>query len=780
MQEAEEDDDYSDDGLDDLPPNTFQELQQNAIRSTQKTTPLDESYLLPAKHVQELGQSDGSVDPQPRLRYGQADFHRPSSDYGDLEDDGMLDGEVYDAAQDPPALVTQGNLPRIPPMGESTQREIWRQQQFSAPRHYHQANLQLNVEREKSIVSDNHHVSPGTEERMSWSPERQRDRTNDKSQDQDINALQAQIQQLLQERDLLRQESEAAKASTLAKAGEIAIVRARQLKNEKGFEQRLANLQKSHADEAARQKLEIQNAHAEKQRIATEKEFLESDLAQQKTVRAAAKKPSAPSPLATPNKDRAAPFADGFEKTEVNATSPPSRLTFRTKVTTPKAGAKRKRKVGDQNHAKPLELSQSRSASLSAAEPAKPDDDHSEPEEDLDLRPRNERYQLTQEILDHRQGYDASRTIELLAQFAFPSNADAKLSTLLFDKISAASNEDDDAFPPAIALVICSLWQQCLEEKYLGPLELIMNLVLNLLYMHLRECTPQLIDTLVPLAQTTADINLVPRHVKKPASELSPHISTALCIHILHTIAHNVLFDQIELERFWRCIRFDFTGMFLRPTNPVPELLSTLSLLKTSILPSTFAMIIPPDDGNQQTSEFVVLDLLSRLLVEKPWVREGEDEYPDEDICALRHEVLAVMNGMLTVDYGGRALACSPHCLPRLVRFLCDEYDALYDYTTEEMNELRSEGINKGFMVWHIAQKEFGDQGQNLQDRLKEMPGMIGKQLIVLTRLAFCEGGFFEGHIEEEVSELAHDMLEEVLTLEEGEEIAECMGSVRK
>ena len=774
MQEGDDDDGYSDDDLDEIPSNTFQQLQEDAIRSTQHATGLHRPYLPAPSHPQRLRQEREPANILQPAKSQPEDNNGPSSDYGDFEDEEMLDGEVYDAARDPPAPLAQGNIYRSQPMGESTQRELWRRDRFSVPQPLHQsvnpsARGAPPVEPAVDFSQDN-----GDE--MAWSPER---KAKASVTDEAVDALQAQVQALLLERESLRKETEAAKASALAKSGEIAIVRAKQSKAEKEFEQRLANLQKSHTEEATRQKLEIQNARAEKQRLTTEKGFLEFDLAQQKTVRPAARKPEGP--LTTPSKNRTIPFSDGFDDNEVTVTSP-SKLTFRTKATTPKVGAKRKRKAVEVSPAKPLELSQSRNASFAEPEEPEQHDQSTEPSAregsggGLQLRKINEKFELTQEILNHRPHADSPRTFESLTDFAFPSEQDKKLSTILLDKIDSIT---DDSFSSSVGLVILSLWQQCLDEKYFEPLHLIIGLMNNLLFWHLREHNSQLTDVLVPLAQYTADINLLLRHHRKPASELSPHVSTSHCLQILHISAYSLHFQPTELERFWRQMRFDFTGMILKPTNPIPELLTALSLLKTSILSTSFAMRIPPGDGDQQKSELVVLDLLSRLLVEAPWVRPGDDPYPIEDVCALRSEVLALMNSMLANEYSGRALARSTWCLPRLIDFLCREISALYDFTTEELNSLHSRAINTGFFIWHRVQARYGKEGQDLQERLKELPGMIGKQLIVLTRLAFCEGGFYEGRIDEDVSEMAHGMLEEVLTLEEGEEVVEVMGSVR-
>ena len=781
----EDDDVYFDDDLDELPPNTFQQLQQDAIRSTQQVASNSPQDLSRPKQTPAFGFGTGPIHAAQSLANRYDNPHKPSSDYGDFEEDDMLDGEVYDAAQDPPVNITQGNYfgKRVP--GEATQREIWRQQRFSEPQavanavthppNHGTAQPQQPLPKARQVKP--RPIEDENEDAMTWSPEKR-----DNSQGQgttplvSVDALQAQIQGLLQERDSLRKETEEAKAKALAKTGEIAIVRAKQSKAEKEFEQKLASLEKSHADEAARKNLEVQNARAERQKIATEKGFLEHDLAKQKTSRPAARKPSADGPATTPKKNRVAPFADGFEDEEVRAVTP-SKLSFRTKPTTPKAGAKRKRKVPEASPAKPLELSQSRNASFV-------EDDLPQPPEEEEIREETgneERVQfkdlkvmVLQEILNYRH-YDETRMIESLADFAFPSKADLKLSNLVLDKVTMAN----DAL--SIGQALLSIWQQCLDEQYFEPLEMIMNITLRLLYFFLLDFTSDLTDIIVPLAQFTADINLIPRFKKKPASEINPHVSTLDCFQVLHTVAHNLMFDAPEIERFWRCMRFDFVGMMIKPTQPITELLQALSLLKTSILPNSFSMITPPGDGDQQCSEQVVLGLLSRLLIEMPWVPEDEEPDPSPDVCTLRLEVLEVLSGMLSNPYCSKVLINSPHVLPRIISFLCDEIDDLYDYTTDEMNIMRSRGINIGFMIWHDVHKLLGsEKQQELQEKLKETSGMIGKQLLVLTRLAFCEGGYYEGRIEQVVSELAHEMLEEVLTMEEGEELEKCVGSGRR
>ena len=148
-------------------------------------------------------------------------------------------------------------------------------------------------------------------------------------------------------------------------------MRANATKVEKDFETRTTALQKLHDDEAARQKIEVEKARAELQKIATEKNFLENDLAEgtkqirslQRAIKKVGDKDSETraggkeNQPVTPKKNKVLAYADGFDDEEIQPMSP-SRLVIRSKANTPKAGAKRKRKPTEGSPVKPLELTE--------------------------------------------------------------------------------------------------------------------------------------------------------------------------------------------------------------------------------------------------------------------------------------------------------------------------------------------------------------------------------------------------------------------------------------
>lgn len=128
MEGTEEDDGYSDDDLDTLPVHAFQELQQDAIRSTQQP------------QVQVQGQKPyptfvangrlGASDQPSIVANGNNYGHQPSSDYGDFDDE-MLDGEIFDATEQQNILLRESKPLRV--ADENAYREPWMQREYGGP-----------------------------------------------------------------------------------------------------------------------------------------------------------------------------------------------------------------------------------------------------------------------------------------------------------------------------------------------------------------------------------------------------------------------------------------------------------------------------------------------------------------------------------------------------------------------------------------------------------------------------------------------------------------------
>lgn len=165
----------------------------------------------------------------------------------------------------------------------------------------------------------------------------------------------------MRERDELQNAYNSANSTLQAKAGEIAILRANQIKVDKENEKKLAALQKLNVDEATRHKGEIDEALDQYGKIRIEKSFLEFDQKVTKKVGHVGplNDSEKESPFTTPKKNKAFPYRDGFNDDEIQTVSP-TKLTIRSKPGTPKIGAKRKRKPAEGSPAQPLPLSQAK------------------------------------------------------------------------------------------------------------------------------------------------------------------------------------------------------------------------------------------------------------------------------------------------------------------------------------------------------------------------------------------------------------------------------------
>ena len=545
----------------------------------------------------------------------------------------------------------------------------------------------------------------------------------------------------------------------------------------------MATLQKMHAEDAARQKIEVDKARAERQQIDTQKRFLENELAReaeqikalQRAVKSGGGKatlPDAATKPLTPKKSKA-PYGDGFDDDEIQASTPP-RLALRSKPATPKAGSKRKRPV-EGSPSNPLRLSQPGRESPSDDLPKVQKD---VTDSDVFTAPltQDHRFEFTQKVLNHRIKHDARRSFEALAAYAFPSEPEKPLSSLLLDRLSVLSVRTDiENFSGALSLIIISLWQQCITEAFYPPVHLLIDLVKFILLTSPPDTSQTLTNDLVLLVQNTTDIVIIPRIKQITPSVQADNINSKECLEILHLMAYN-LYRTDDITRFWRRMRFDFTGMLLNILQPIEEMHITVSLLRTSILETSFAMRVPPGDGDQRKSETWILYLLSRWLIDIRRSPDGSQPHDTIAICEIRLQVLSLMTTMCTTPHGSTALATDPVVIPRLVLLINEELSCLYDY--QYGHEYRAHTINAALRLLYHLVTEYPEL-VNMQEKLREVSGGQHKYLIVLSRLAFSEG-FHEEGIEDDVMECATEMLEELVTPEEGEGLVEAFGSARK
>lgn len=305
-------------------------------------------------------------------------------------------------------------------------------------------------------------------------------------------------------------------------------------------------------------------------------------------------------------------------------------------------------------------------------------------------------------------------------------------------------------------------------------MHLLVDLVNFILVLNPIKTAPDLTNDLMSLVQSTADMILVPRCKKESPRKDRADISCIECLQVMQMMAHDCSCDKEEKVRFWRTMRFDFIMMLLNFINPLDEIKMMLSMLHTSILDQSFAMIIPPNNGQQDASEAHIIDNLSHLLTNTPRTSPGENPPDAAELCEVRLHVLGLIEAICDTPHGSEALAKHRLVIGHLVRVMNDELDRVYDY--QYGYEQRITLVNTSTrLLFHLTSNYA--HLVNMQARLSVVPGGEKKFLIALTRLAFSEGGFYEQGIEDDVVDCAHQMLEARVSPEEAEQLVEAFSS---
>lgn len=318
--------------------------------------------------------------------------------------------------------------------------------------------------------------------------------------------------------------------------------------------------------------------------------------------------------------------------------------------------------------------------------------------------------------MDHSPLHGQPLTFDLFSRFAFPTQPDQSFAATIFQKLP----EMGDPQEPLRLLVdfselMIDMWQQCLSERYYGPIYYLAALVSYTLQLNAAAVAPHIISSLVPVCSTTCRLVAMPRfnsadgnisdHPDSVVRQLLLDIDVTQSLSILYIAALGCLSpsqgadepDQghdvaLALQyspqtEFWKAMELEFVMMMLHPKHPEMDWLGMLSLLWTSVLPTSIGPIPNPATSatyfangrsEPETPEFVaygIIDRVSSFLVEPPgWVAIGTVK----DLM-IRLSILKTLILFATSDFGLVHLATSDVALPRLVTVLCWGIDKLYD-----------------------------------------------------------------------------------------------------
>ncbi|KAI7221043.1 hypothetical protein KC333_g2005 [Hortaea werneckii] len=820
---------FSDDDLDAVPDNTLAELEQNAISSTQRPPPdfprqsrkpVNDHVSIPSRPAHQAKQTAWRP-PQPRVPPAAiAPQHRPdnnppvsapappSSDYG-FEDEDVVD-------LDEPSMVIQ------PASGPNTRHPTQHAQQSSATARYNR-KAALDPETEAAFAAADAEL--GAHEPGQWAHAPPlTSRANGPNSTLDVSSLQSRIAALEAEQNRLRQSEQDARNAAMAKQGEIAIVRANQEKAMRDYERRIAGMQKLHAEEAARAKAELDRGRKQREKLETEGRFLQHDLAQEaerarRTNGAGKGRTTASAATAVRNRGQETPkrakkngLGDGFDDDEVRIVSP-SRSREKSKDATPKQGAKRKRTAND-----------SPVTALSFAQPAaslrhEGSEQTQTPAEQQVVLVESARtgdpYNFMQRLLHHSPYEGHDRSIETLTRHKLPSQPHTTFSSILLDELSRSVRAcESDYMPLKLSRACLKLWSRCLDERYYAALYLLLDLMHFALFDQLSNVVAQLIEEAVPLCMTTISLVAIPlvRASTNPAyaANLDREAHANLCEQIdvdemmeflLRLAQAATIVGPMRVEDFWKCMELPFTLLMLNKAQPVSQSTTTLRLLSTSSLSTTFGPIVPPESedaaSGQSKQETAIIDRLTILLFETPKPSPDEPAYSETELAELRNEILSVFRELCLAEHGGLLLAQHRSAVGRLVRFLHGQMEKLHllppampspssheALTTDDSkpvpaaHTLVAQTINTTTrLLYHLLRTY--DTTLNLGQKLQAVQGGYHKFLVSMTRIAFSDQLVLEAGIEDEVAEAAHAVLDNMLSPEEGEAIGRAVETPR-
>ncbi|EFR03418.1 hypothetical protein MGYG_06416 [Nannizzia gypsea CBS 118893] len=808
MEDDKDDTFWDDDGVDDSAYDALVELEQDAYRTTQQET-IDEQQqqqqqlqlqqqqaaasrpVRPSLLRHSTSNTSSSTVEQRRRRRNPAQHLRPALSFGDT-DYQQWDASILDKEDGLDLVDEQDALLETPgESGEGDSRQLG----------YTRASLAPGQWRRITADEPGMMVEPMQTDGLAGGHADTRFNANPLESVQ-IEELKDQIEQLTRDRERLAQELAAATASEEARAGEIAIIRANQVKLEKNHSRQISALKSTMDEETRKHRAEFEAALMDSKRLVAENGFLKHDL-QEAAYRASKlqhsfrSKPKDDKPHpATPKKSKSLPLRDGFDDDELLAASPSKSAGRRSKRGTPMTSNKRKRVVDDSPIPVALELS--RALEGNADDSGKGDTPGEEKEEAAEERPqqqqpkredRNMRFMRL--ILNHRTYPRTAPDVEVLASMSFPSDPDRKLSSILIQSITAHSSSN---YAVDYTKAIASLWSRALKEHFHSPIGMFMSIVKFILHLDLHKLAPSVIEPVVPVLQNSGYINGVPRFTSSPVShenmgkiqktpqrKLDHRVSSTEALEILYLIVSGCQQNKEALELFWRCVGSDFILIMLNSYQQLNDIILTLKILACGQLANTFGPICD-SESQQLEHEKYIIDRAANLLSELPSSDEGEKPYTGWEITTLRVEVMLFLNEIAFSapdpehNRIGRMIASHPSALARAFRSMHDELDAMYSNPPER--DLHATVVNGLTRLVYGIIKLFPDQ-VDLPSRLRAVPGAVQKHLVVLTRLAFSEGLLLEAGISDETVEMAHEMLEEAINPQEAEALVEAFRSSR-
>ncbi|KAK8079732.1 hypothetical protein PG997_007550 [Apiospora hydei] len=744
-------DDFSDDGFDEL---NLDELENNAIQFTQ------------AKRIEPTQDQ-------------QAEY--------DFDDDDDLDAEVVvidDAPRNKPVVPVNKSFvgstaSRIIPQ-QTVQQDAWggpvpvpashlRNQSYARPNQ----SVNLNSRSSQAPVysqlrAPNALPRPAPHDSLSET------------------ALQAQI------RDL--------QLKLQSKDGEIGIVRTRLERSRKDHDRELQNLKKQTAEQIAKQERAVEAAKAAEKNVTTELEFTKRDL-REEVGRAKRKDKDG----GTPKKNNAAKswgIADGFDDVEI-AGSPSKGARGRN------PGA-----VASVETAPPAESPVMALETTEDVVMVDHGDDDALAGSVADIRepspmPSNSHsFDLLKAVLNHGSAHGRPLTLDILAGYSLPSNSSESLASIILQRVTTMGDPNDPMrLPIELCHLLIDLWTRSFRAGIHDPIAEFVSLLSFTVQLSPGGIAPHIAEPLINITtECVAEVAIPRRNRTEPGDptdenfvRLRATIPTTDILSLLYVTVLGCETSAPEGEtpepivEFWACMVVEFVLTMLSNQQALDDTLIMMRLLSTS----AFEGSIGPTSHTVRSAEDIagaIIDRVSFHLMNAQ--ARGVD---DDKLWTIQHTALQTLASFATSPFGMRELAKHKLAIPRLVIFLSWSIDELYDgektYNAYRIpppsppmtddddvfaNLIRAPTQSGGvqaliaqtMLLLHTIVTE--KRNKDILDVSAKVAGFTGgsqKYLLSLARLNFAEEG-----VSEETADLARELLEMIVTEEQGAELGEFFG----
>ena len=448
------------------------------------------------------------------------------------------------------------------------------------------------------------------------------------------------------------------------------------------------------------------------------------------------------------------------------------------------------------------------------------------------LRVPDERLEFLEAVLDHRLDNHHQKTMEEFTKFALPSEHKSSFTSTILGSLpsitqkSAIPRKGEDSFYVQVVELFLGLWVACKNDNYFEPLPLLIDVITYAIELRSSEIPPHILEQLLPLAQETALLIANPLFRHKPPPSFASFIDVQKILELLHLVLVGCLAADTgepchhatgttSTDEFWQHMRIEFVLTMLSLRQPMKQFGIVCRMLSLSVRHTTPGAVNWKEGGfgplQEERVEDVsagLLDRMSYLLTEVPSslqiTKSGSagkhkgafkgKQRTSKELARLRLQILTTLRDFSMEPASARHIVEHKMVIARIATCLSSTLDALYGYPAH--HRVLAAIINMSVSLLHYL--IFAFTTLDMRQKLSVVQGGFGRYQLTMARINAAERSIGSGEedsqetrtlhaedtergveirnvllggINEQTMDMAQTLLEECVTMEEGEEM---------